>query len=503
VVESAEQTADALRSLAANPARELLATLARHRWTVLTVFLVVSGIAVAVVLLTPPQYEAQATLIVRIGREYVYRPEVGGTDAARNPSLSEIVNSEVEILSSPDLAGQVVRELGVGTLYPELPELEPDPEVAAQKAVLIFRQTATVRPVLESSVIKVAFAHENPQIAADAVNLLVERFTDKHVEVFSEERTGRLEEGLAARSAELARAENVLSDFRRENRVSDLTEQRALMLGQRTRLEDGMGVCEVQLEELRQRLERTQQEESVEAPVLPPYLEPEMKGELLRQLHELERELHAFEPPPADRLIEEASLRLLDLGLEEKKLLQQYSEENRQVQGVRSEIESVRAFLCDVEQRAGELDQVRRTERHANDLALQREIARLTTEIALLSREEARALALQHEDYKRRLADLDQEIARLNQQESALRRLERDLAAAESAVQVYREKVDEARIAEELDREKQINVRVIARATAPVEPIGLSPKLKIGMGVLVGLLAGAGVAVLFDLLRAR
>jgi uncharacterized protein involved in exopolysaccharide biosynthesis len=498
------QGTDPIALLAANPARELLAILQRHRGLALTVFLGVTAIAVAVAILTPPVYEAEASLIVRIGREYVYRPEVGRTDvAARNPSMSEIVNSEVEILSSPDLAEQVVRKLGVATLYTELPEVEPDPEMAVKKAVLAFRQAATVHPVLESSVIKVAFDHPVPQVAADAVNLLMERFTDKHVEVFSEERSGRLEEEFAARTAELERAENALGDFKRENRVSDLAQQRVLMLGQRARLEDSLGACEEQLAVLRQRLDATQLEDSAEPAALPSYLQPEMKDELLRQLHELETERRALESQPTDRVVEEASLRLMDLGLQEKQLLQQYSEGSRKVQGVRSEIASVRSILADAQQHAGDAGEARQTERSSRGAELRREIARVTRDIELLVHEEGRQLGLQREDTKRRLAALDEEIVRLDQHDGALRRLERERAAAESAVQVYRDKLDEARISNELDRDKEINVRVIARATAPVQPIGLSPKLEMALGALVGLLAGAGVAVLFDLLRAR
>src|SRR5687767_12352847 len=103
-------------------ARELLAILARGKWTVLLVFAAVTGLVSWAALSEQPLFEAESSLIVRIGREYIYRPEIGGTETARTPSLSEMVNSEVEILSSRDLAEQVVREIGAERLYPELVE---------------------------------------------------------------------------------------------------------------------------------------------------------------------------------------------------------------------------------------------------------------------------------------------------------------------------------------------------------------------------------------------
>src|SRR5262245_35001921 len=111
---------------ASNPATELLAVLRRGLRTIVIVTAVVSGLVVFGVLRSPPMFEAEASLLVRLGREYIYRPEVGPNENPRTPSLSEMVNSEVEILSSRDLAEQVVKELGVQKLYPDVLADEPD-----------------------------------------------------------------------------------------------------------------------------------------------------------------------------------------------------------------------------------------------------------------------------------------------------------------------------------------------------------------------------------------
>ena len=46
-------------------------------------------------------------------------------------------------------------------------------------------------------------------------------------------------------------------------------------------------------------------------------------------------------------------------------------------------------------------------------------------------------------------------------------------------------------------------MRVIEKAAAPVAPSGLPRNLKLAIGGLVGLVAGVGLAVLFDLFRSR
>src|SRR5688572_21456766 len=264
-------------------ARELLAILARGKWIVLVVFLGVSGLVTLGTLSEKPLFEAESSLMVRIGREYIYRPEVGRNETARIPSLSEMVNSEVEILSSRDLAEQVVREIGVARLYPELAEVAADEQLAVDMAVLRFRRSASIRPVLESSVIKVGFEHEVPQLAADAVNRLVERFRDKHVEVFGEERASRLETQLDSRVAHLVEVEGELAEFKRVNGVFDLDAQRSLLLARRERLDQSLQSIEVELAGLRLRAGPDGQTEPPDVPELPPYLRPEMKEELLRQ----------------------------------------------------------------------------------------------------------------------------------------------------------------------------------------------------------------------------
>lgn len=498
---------------AANPALEFAAILLRRWWVILGVFAVVTAVVSVGALRAPPRYQAEASLLVRIGREYVYRPEVGRGESARMPSLAEIVNSEVEILSSRDLAEQVVGTLGASLLYPDVAEFEPDPELARERAVRRFREDVSARPVLESSVIKVSFEHSDPKLAADAVNLLVERFKDKHIEVFSEARSARVGEQLARRDEELTAAEAALAAFKAENQVYDLAEQRRLLLGQRVRLGEALEERKLELAGLRLVPLPSATDEPPPAE-LPAHLRPEMKDELLRQLHDLERELREYEPPPADRLIEQASMRLLELELELHGLERDLNPESRRVQGLKAEIETVRTFLGAAERRAGVFDETRRRELQAGRSALEERIKAMQADLAQLVRHEdwqareatRRALEqaeLAVRDHALNLESANTEIRRLDQQERSLHELERQRESAEAALLLTRERLDEARLSEQLDREKAINVRVIEAAAAPVDPSGLPPRLRIALGAFVGLIVGVAIAMLLELFRPR
>jgi uncharacterized protein involved in exopolysaccharide biosynthesis len=486
-------------SASSNPALEFLSILNRRKGTILFVFLIVTGIVAVGAASAPPVYRAEASLMVRIGREYIYRPEVGRAEAARMPSLSEMVNSEVEILNSRDLAAQVVEELGVETLYPQLLELETEPMLATERAVLLFRGGMSVRGVLESSIIKLAFEHPDPQIAADALNLLVERFKDKHIEVFGEERSSFLDEQLERSGQELAKAEEALSAFKRENGVYDLGQQRSLLLGQLVRLDEVLRACEIDIAELEARLASLDGAGHESLP--PSQRAPELKEALLTELKALEAELREVEPSQTNTYLEEARLKLLELELQENELRRNYKESNRLVEGVRADMARVQAYMEEAQKRLGMvIDPGRRQ-------AVQERVAWITGELEAMARaqvlDELAALQIQRAGHIGKLESLDHHIQLLDQQEKTLRKLERELTQAEAKVQIYRERAEEARITEELDREKRINVRVIERASRPLAPTGLSRNMKIALGGFVGLLSGAAVAVFLELFRPR
>src|SRR5271155_4419985 len=98
--------------------REFLIFFYKYRTRLLISFLLPLAIAVAVSFIPTPRYQATSVLIVRLGSEYVYRPEVGngqGGDPTIPFENEQIFKSEVAILSSEDLHRQVINAIGVDT----------------------------------------------------------------------------------------------------------------------------------------------------------------------------------------------------------------------------------------------------------------------------------------------------------------------------------------------------------------------------------------------------
>src|SRR5690606_17397391 len=100
---------------------DLIALLWRELWVMILVFALVFAAGAALALTLPKTYTANASLFVRLGREYVYQPTVGEAGMGATPQSDEVVQSEAAILNSTELKRRVVEAVGVQTFVDDLP----------------------------------------------------------------------------------------------------------------------------------------------------------------------------------------------------------------------------------------------------------------------------------------------------------------------------------------------------------------------------------------------
>ena len=108
---------------------------------------------------------------------------------------------------------------------------------------------------------------------------------------------------------------------------------------------------------------------------------------------------------------------------------------------------------------------------------------------AELPSQEAKATALRGQ-----VAQLDAEIRSLDLREKELDTLKREFTVSERNYKTYLEKAEEARILEDLNRQKSANITVIQEATVPVTPIKPKKLLNIALGLILGAVSGLGLA---------
>jgi polysaccharide biosynthesis transport protein len=160
---------------------DILNTLFKHKWKL--IFFILLGFAGAYTVFTikKPLYQSHAKLLIRYVTDKRTLPSGGpGDDMVRSPDAygNTIINSEIEILTSQDLARLTARAIGPAKIRPGA----EDPENEFAAAVYI-RDHLKVEVGRNSAVMSVVFSHQDPQVAKDTLRRLIDEYLLKHIEV--------------------------------------------------------------------------------------------------------------------------------------------------------------------------------------------------------------------------------------------------------------------------------------------------------------------------------
>jgi polysaccharide chain length determinant protein (PEP-CTERM system associated) len=439
--------------------RDFLAILFKRKAAILAIFLAtVATVSVGSFLMTPT-YEAKSSLLVKFGREFIYRPEVGDKTPMLTFNQEEAVNSEINILTSRDLVERVIKTIGLEKLYPGLVKNPPSRTPPLEVAIITFQKKLTAEGIKKSSVIEVSFQHQDPQMAARAVNLLVDFFKEKHLAVHSGTESNFLEKQLTLYDQELKNSENRLETFKQKNLVFSLDEQRSLLLHQRTELDTSLKSARNRMDELAKKL-------------------ASLRGQMKTLLADKDR----FTPTERDKIIIEARAKLLSLQLNEQDLSSKYPDNHRSLVNVRKEIQIIRDFLKEQE------DAIGGKVRTGNPVYQEAEKEAMKAEAEEVSLR-AKAGTLQAQ-----IAQLDGAIKTLDLREKDLRELKREVNTNEKNFQTYQGKMEEGRISDEMNRQNLANISVIQAAVAPSKPIKPKKALNILLGLILGAISGLGFA---------
>jgi uncharacterized protein involved in exopolysaccharide biosynthesis len=443
--------------------RDFLSILFKRKVAILTIFLATVITVTVGSFLMSPTYQAESSLLVKFGREFIYRSEVGDKAPMIAFNQEEAINSEINILTSRDIIEQVIKTIKLENIYPGLMKNPPSRMTPLEAAVNTFQKKLTAEGIKKSSVIEVSFQHEDPKVAARAVNLLVEFFKEKHLQVHSGMESNFLESQANLYDQELKSSENRLEDFRQKNRVFSLDEQRSLLLKQRTELDTTLKNTRNRIDEQSKKL-----------------------ASLRGQMKTLLADKNRFTQTERDKIIVEARAKLLTLQLSEQDLASKYPDTNRMLVNVRKEIQIIRDFLKEQEEAiGGKVETSNPVYQEAEKQALNAE----AEEASLRSK--AATLLLQ-------IGQLDNEIKTMDLREKELKDLNREVSTNEMNYKTYREKKEEARISDEMNRQKLANISVIQTAVVPSKPIKPKKTLNILLSIILGAVSGLGFAFLSE-----
>ena len=215
---------------------DYLRVLAKRRWTVLGVFLVVLALAALRVFTTTPIYEA--TIQILIER---HPPKVLDTPTQPNYDYygEEFYQTQYKLLESRALAKKVADKLGLRNRPPYAELLAGLPADVDQNTrqrleeslVDAVLQGLKIEPVRGSSLVNLSYSSPDPKFAAEVANTLGQAFIEQSLDLrfaASQEAEAWLEKKLAEARKKMEESETKLNQYKRGHNIVALEDKESI-----------------------------------------------------------------------------------------------------------------------------------------------------------------------------------------------------------------------------------------------------------------------------------
>lgn len=437
----------------------------KRRWVPATAtFATVVTLTVLAALARKPVYEADAQLLIKSDQSSKLtglNNQMGEIQVLT--SKSDPISTEAEILSSRPIIDKAINQL----------DLRNDKgELLKYKDVV---DNLDVKTITGTDVIEIRYQDSEPTRVASVVNKIIELYREDDIlsnraaaasaREFIAEQLPKIEETVA-------KAEADLRQFKSENKVTNLTEETNQNITAIKTLENRIDETSAELEDINSRYEQLRKHLgiSVEEATTISALSQTAIPQVVKELQNVKIQL----ANQRDRFSEDAPqiISLKEREVELETLLRNQIQQTRESQQI------------------GSLDNLKILNIGENryDQSLINEFANLGVQRSGISSKLA--------GLKNTLIEHKQRLETLPSLEEKQRELERRVEAAQSTYQTLLSKLQETQVAE---NQNVGNIRVTAEAVVPDEPAGLSKKLIVAAGGVVGALLGVAVAFLLDL----
>ena len=405
-----------------------------ERTLMLLVFVAILALGVAAAMTIKTVYAAQSSVLVRLGQEYVYQPVAG--DAARGaiPESDAVVQSEVEILSSAQLKQQVIEKIGIARIYPKI-GVGYDSAAPDARRVMMGRAIAAMDKGLKivstpgAPVVRITFQHPDPQMAALALNTLLDQYLVYRRSVLLDQ-TAPLEDQRKAFTARLAQADEAYENFLGSNNIGDFEAEKGSLAQLQSSLQQQKFTADAQLKEKQGELDGLTQQAGQLAPEIGLY-------------HDVD---HA------------AQDKLTDLKLQRANLLGRYRADASPVRDLDAQIATLERAIG-----AGGVqgDGARRVGLNPVYQTVQSDKIQAAAQISALQ-QSSQALAAQ-------IDQVTERQLRLAQLEPQYQGLTRDRDVLQNNVRDFTVKEQETEAADAIAKQGDNNISIVERAVVPTQ----------------------------------
>jgi succinoglycan biosynthesis transport protein ExoP len=454
----------------------------RQRWIVLGFFSFFFLLAVAYCLQATSRYQADAAVVVNLNRQLT--GDVAGDRGAAQSAAGtdELVNSYTLVLQSDELAAQVINEVGFDKMYPGLYQAQVAPKTWSlgeflglhskrPMEIAINRFTTKDTKVeiqKESTVIQISLFNPDPQIAKQALDVLIKRYLEKQGKIGRDPQLAFVQTQVAIYKKQVGDAQTAMEAFQQKNHISSMDEETSYLLKQRSDLETQFATNQVRIEEDQRRgTALTEQLKTLKQTV---------------DLHQEDR----------DAALDAARAQLVDLQVRQESLSIGFGPDSPAAVENRAQIAKVQSFISSYPSRTPLVT-------NAPNATYQ------STQTSLLQTQADLQAALKAQPaLQAQIADITARLGERSHEQAAYQDLVREYQIDDENYRAYLQAVQQARIADDLNKSQGTTVAVYdpphMKSSAPTRP---RTALIIAGGTFLGLLFGVSGAFLRESLDER
>jgi uncharacterized protein involved in exopolysaccharide biosynthesis len=456
-----------------NAVRDLLAIFFRHRRLVQRTFLSTLVGAVLYVVLFGIRYEADTQILVKHRRA----DEVVSTDASSRDQTSSTdvptereINTEISLLKGGDLLAEVAKDTGLEAredhfwngLFPGR-----DESWRVAKAAKKLSSDLKITEIPQSNMIEVSYRSSQPALAARVLSALDKLYLAKHLQVYRPPGVyDFLHQQTVQYQSELEQAEQQLASYDLNKDASDPDLDKEILLRKAGEFDGNLQTTQADISETGKRIR-------------------ELNDLLGKTPDRLTTQVTAGDNP---QLLASLKSNLAELETRRTDLLSKYQPGYRLVQEVDQQIADLKATIA-----AEDAKPVRQESTGENPTyeLLKAELVKANADLTGYEAK-ARATAPVVETYRQQALLMDQKgIQRQD--------LIRNIKAAEASYLLYVGKQEQARISDEMDKNRILNVAIAETPGVPALPV-FSPVLLLLAGGVLALMLSTAAAFVADYL---
>ncbi|HLY54294.1 MAG TPA: Wzz/FepE/Etk N-terminal domain-containing protein [Stellaceae bacterium] len=439
--------------------RGLLTAAFRRTRLFLGIVLAVNLLTIVYLLIVTPEFESTAQLLFRFGPDR--RPTVeskgdGGSSDVSVDERTKIIQSNIDILASRDMAEKLLNALTVLHVYPEIVADPPNDGTVMDAAVTKLQHNLSVKLAPAGDVIRVTFAHPDARIAAETTGRLVSLFLTQQGGIFTNPQAPFLEGQVRDAEKKLNASRQALNQYMTQAKLaavdeelSSLVKRRADAAGQLTLHTAARADAEAKRTKLQDTLKHVPQDQPVA-----------VESDLFRPL-------------------DEAQEKLRDLRNKRQQLLRSYDSENRLVKDVDQDI----AFAArDAAEKETQLQH--RVKATPSPVYQTLETADLQDEAAYDA--EAAQVAV----YTDELTQIDKQLADLRDRKNGYDDLNRQVQLDTDNLKTLTTRYDDAKVADNMNRANITNVDEIEHPVVAAAPTKPNRSMVLALGFCASLALG-------------